>query len=134
MRARAGEQLRKGVHVVEGERAEVPPFFDTFDEWRGFCLGYRNALGKVARLTASLLPEPALAAASRRLANALQTCTPSSSGAGLAVRTPRRPETLRMLAAWKARGWPSASPFGMRSAPFAVPVCSLGVARRRAVQ
>jgi hypothetical protein len=74
----AGEQLRKGVHLVEAD-TELPPFFDTFDEYREFMIEYRASLGKIAKLTACLLPEPALAAASRRLSAALQLC--STSGA-----------------------------------------------------
>ena len=63
---------------------ELPPFFDTFDDYREFCLDYRASLGKIARLTACLLPEPALAAASRRLSSSLGLC--SVSGASLEVR------------------------------------------------
>jgi hypothetical protein len=80
----AGEQLRKGVHLVEAD-TEVPPAFDSFEEFRDFCIDYRASLGRVARLTACLLPQPALAAASRRLRAALQACSPSS-GASLEVR------------------------------------------------
>lgn len=88
----AGEKLRKGVHLVEVD-TEVPPFFDTFDEYRDFCLDYRIALGKVARLTACLLPEQALAAASRRLSSALALC--SVSGASVEVTLP--PSSRRNL-------------------------------------
>lgn len=77
----SGEQLRKGVHLVEAE-TELPPFFDTFDEYREFMIDYRGSLARIARLTACLLPEPALAAASRRLNAALQLC--STSGAASA--------------------------------------------------
>ncbi len=74
----AGEQLRKGVHLVESD-TDLPPFFDTFDDYREFCLEYRSSLGKIARLTACLLPEPALAAASRRLSSALGLCSVSGT-------------------------------------------------------
>ena len=77
----AGEQLRKGVHLVEAE-TDLPTFFDTFDEYRDFMVAYRGSLATIARLTACLLPEPALAAASRRLSAALQLC--STSGAASA--------------------------------------------------
>ena len=65
-----------------------PPAFDSFEDWRAFCTEYRMSLGKIARLTACLLPEPALAAASRRLSNALQACSaraakPCCPGGGL---------------------------------------------------
>lgn len=79
-----GEQLRKGAHLVEAD-TDLPPFFDTFDDYREFCLEYRASLGKIARLTACLLPEPALAAASRRLSSSLGLC--SVSGASLEVCT-----------------------------------------------
>ncbi len=71
------------MHLVDSPDADVPPAFDGFEEWRAFCLEYRMSLGKIARLTACLLPEPALAAASRRLGNALQACstTPATAAA-----------------------------------------------------
>lgn len=81
-----GEQLRKGVHLVESD-TNLPPFFDTFDDYREFCLEYRSSLGKIARLTACLLPEPALAAASRRLSSALGLCSVSGTSIEASVNS-----------------------------------------------
>ena len=80
----SGEQLQKGVHLVE-EETELPPFFDAFEDYKEFCFEYRSHLAKIARLTACLLPEPALAAAHRRLGSALATC--STAGISLQVQT-----------------------------------------------
>ena len=74
----AGGHLQKGVHLVEAD-TELPPFFDAFEDFKEFCCEYRANLGRIVRLCACLLPEPALASAHRRLSNALQIC--STSGA-----------------------------------------------------
>lgn len=74
----AGGHLQKGVHLVEAD-TELPPFFDTFEDFKEFCCEYRANLGRIVRLCACLLPEPALLSAHRRLSNALQIC--STSGA-----------------------------------------------------
>lgn len=66
---------------------DLPPFFDTFDDYREFCLDYRSSLGKIARLTACLLPEPALAAASRRLSSALSICSVSGTSIEASVQS-----------------------------------------------
>lgn len=79
----AGEQLRKGTNVSEGSD-DFPPFFDDFSDYRDFCISYRSDLSTIIRQTSALLPEPALAAAVRRLQSALQLC--STSGASLQVR------------------------------------------------
>lgn len=78
-----GEQLRKGVGVNqiprEHEPLELPPYFDDFQDYKAFCVNYRGDLARIVKLTSGLLPEQALAAASRRLQNALQQCSSSSS-------------------------------------------------------
>ena len=79
----AGEHLQKGVHLVEAD-TELPPFFDTFEDFQEFCFDYRSNLGKIVRLCACLLPEPALMSAHRRLSNAIQIC--STSGVAPQVR------------------------------------------------
>ncbi len=73
---RAGEHLQKGVHLVEAD-TELPPYFDTFADFQEFCFEYRSNLGKIVRLCACLLPEPALLSAHRRLSNAIQICSTS---------------------------------------------------------
>ncbi len=80
----AGEHLQKGVHLVEAD-TELPPFFDTFEDFKEFCFDYRTNLGKIVRLCACLLPEPALMSAHRRLSNAIQIC--STSGVAPQVTT-----------------------------------------------
>lgn len=66
------------MHLVEADTV-LPPFFDTFEDFKEFCYDYRSGLGKIVRLCACLLPEPALLSAHRRLSNAVQIC--STSGA-----------------------------------------------------
>ena len=73
-----GEHLQKGVHLVEAD-TELPPFFDTFEDFKEFCYEYRSNLGKIVRLCACLLPEPALMSAHRRLSAAIQLCSTSES-------------------------------------------------------
>ena len=51
--------MRTGVHMVE-ESAQVPDSFESFEEYRAFLLEYRDLLSRMVKLTASLLPEPAL--------------------------------------------------------------------------
>jgi hypothetical protein len=51
-----GAQLQKGLHMVEG-REDVPPFFDTFEEFNEFCIQHRSRLASIVKLTAGLLPE-----------------------------------------------------------------------------
>ena len=58
---------------------ELPPFFDTFEDFKEFCCEYRSNLGRIVRLCACLLPEPALLSAHRRLSNALQICSTSAT-------------------------------------------------------
>ena len=74
----AGGHLQKGVHLVEAD-TELPPFFDTFEDFKEFCCEYRANLGRIVRLCACLLPEPALLSAHRRLSNALQICSTSGT-------------------------------------------------------
>lgn len=71
-----GEHLQKGVHLVEAD-TELPPFFDTFEDFKEFCYDYRSNLGKIVRLCACLLPEPALMSAHRHLSAAIQLCSTS---------------------------------------------------------
>lgn len=56
--------MRTGVHLVE-ETAEVPDFFESFEDYRNFLLEYRELLSAIVRLTAALLPEHALEVCSR---------------------------------------------------------------------
>ena len=63
----------------EHEPVELPPYFDDFQDYKNFCVYYRGDLARIVKLTAGLLPEQALAAASRRLQNALQQCSTTSS-------------------------------------------------------
>lgn len=78
-----GEQLRKGVGINqiprEHEPVDLPPYFDDFQDYKSFCVNYRGDLARIVKLTSGLLPEQALAAASRRLQNALQQCSTSST-------------------------------------------------------
>ena len=63
----------------EHEPVDLPPYFDDFQDYKNFCVNYRGDLARIVKLTAGLLPEQALAAASRRLQNALQQCSTSST-------------------------------------------------------
>ena len=73
-----GEQLRKGVGVSQ-DLSDYPPYFEDHQDHKDFCISYRGDLTRIARLTAGLLPDQALAAASRRLQNALHQCSTSSA-------------------------------------------------------
>ena len=55
---RAGEQLRRGANLVDGVD-DVPPYFDTFAEYKEFCVQYRSKLSHIVRGTAGWLPEQA---------------------------------------------------------------------------
>ena len=52
----AGEKLRCGAHLAEG-RDDEPPYFDSFAEFKEFCVQYRSRLAHIVRLTAGWLPE-----------------------------------------------------------------------------
>ena len=54
----AGEQLQRGANLAEGVDA-VPPYFDTFAEYKEFCVQYRSKLSQIVRATAGWLPEQA---------------------------------------------------------------------------
>ena len=62
-----------GAHVPD-EDEEIPPFFDTYLDYKDFCVGFRSELSQVVRLTSTLLPEAALQAAQHRLQTVLQIC------------------------------------------------------------
>ena len=68
----AGTQVH-GARVPD-EDEEIPPFFDTYLDYKDFCVGYRSELSQVVRLTSTLLPEAALQAAQHRLKTVLQIC------------------------------------------------------------
>lgn len=74
----AGEQLRKGVGVSQ-DLSDYPAYFEDHQDYKDFCISYRGDLARIVRLTAGLLPDQALAAASRRLQNALHQCSTSST-------------------------------------------------------
>lgn len=59
---------------VPDEDEEILPFFDTYLDYKDFCVGYRSELSQVVRLTSTLLPEAALQAAQHRLKTVLQIC------------------------------------------------------------
>ena len=52
----AGEQLRRGANLTEGVDEE-PPYFDSFAEYKEFCVQYRAKLAQIVRCTAGWLPE-----------------------------------------------------------------------------
>ena len=58
--ALSGEQLRRGANLAEGVDA-VPPYFDSFAEYKEFCVQYRSKLSQIVRATAGWLPEQARA-------------------------------------------------------------------------
>ena len=78
-----GEQLRKGVGVSQ-DTSDYPAYFEDHQDYKDFCISYRGDLARIVKLTAGLLPDQALAAASRRLQHSLQQC--SSSAVPPAVR------------------------------------------------
>ena len=53
-----GEQLRRGANLVDGVD-DVPPYFDSFAEYKEFCVQYRSKLSQIVRATAGWLPEQA---------------------------------------------------------------------------
>lgn len=72
-----GEQLRKGVGVSQ-DTSDYPSYFEDHQDYKDFCISYRGDLARIVKLTAGLLPDQALAAASRRLQHALQQCSSSA--------------------------------------------------------
>lgn len=76
----AGEQLRKGVGVST-DPSDFPAYFEDHQDYKDFCISYRGDLARIVKLTSGLLPEQALAAASRRLQQALHQCSTSGSPA-----------------------------------------------------
>ena len=73
-----GEQLRKGVGVSQ-DLSDYPAYFEDHQDYKDFCISYCGDLARIVKLTAGLLPDQALAAASRRLQNALHQCSTSST-------------------------------------------------------
>jgi len=61
----SGEQLRRGANLAEGVDA-VPPYFDSFAEYKEFCVQYRSKLSQTVRATAGWLPEQARAVVGSR--------------------------------------------------------------------
>ena len=80
----SGEQLRKGVGVSQ-DSADVPAYFEDFQDYKDFCISYRGDLARIVKLTSGLLPEQALAAASRRLQHALHQSSTSSVPASVSA-------------------------------------------------
>ncbi len=78
----AGEQLRKGVGFST-DPSDFPPYFEDHQDYKDFCISYRGDMARIVRLTSGLLPDQALAAASRRLQHSLHQC--STSGTSVAV-------------------------------------------------
>ncbi|KAK9829960.1 hypothetical protein WJX72_008872 [[Myrmecia] bisecta] len=78
----AGEQLRYGVHLAE-EGDDFPAWADSAADYKNQCVAYRTNLSRIVKLTAGVLPEPALAAASRRMQTALSVCSTTGTGAAL---------------------------------------------------
>ena len=68
----AGTQVH-GARVPD-EDEEMPPFFDTYLDYKDFCVGYRGELSQVVGWSSSLLPEGALQAVEHRLKTVLQIC------------------------------------------------------------
>lgn len=60
--------MRTGSHQIE-ETAEIPDWFDGFEDYVKCLMEYRELLSAIIRLTAALLPEHAL-----EVAPALKTC------------------------------------------------------------
>ncbi len=54
-----GEKIRTGSHQVE-ESAEIPEWFDDFEDYVKSLMEYREMLSGIIRLSAALLPEHAL--------------------------------------------------------------------------
>lgn len=77
----AGEQLRKGVGFST-DPSDFPPYFADHQDYKDFCISYRGDMARIVRLTSGLLPDQALAAASRRLQHSLHQC--STSGTAVA--------------------------------------------------
>ncbi|KAL4423234.1 hypothetical protein ABPG77_000026 [Micractinium sp. CCAP 211/92] len=74
----AAEQLRtRGAHVPT-EEDELPPYFDSFADYKEFVVQYRARLSSIVRFAAAVLPEHALLAAGRRLDAAVAACSPAS--------------------------------------------------------
>ena len=55
----AGEKIRTGSHQVE-ESADIPEWFDDFEDYIKSLMEYREMLSSIIRLSAALLPEHAL--------------------------------------------------------------------------
>ena len=64
---------------VSQDLSDYPPYFEDHQDYKDFCISYRGDLARIVKLTAGLLPDQALAAASRRLQNAMHQCSTSSA-------------------------------------------------------
>ena len=63
----AAEHLQKrNPHVPQAEE-DVPPYFDSFDDYKEFMIGYRLKLSTIVKAAAAVLPQQALNAAATRL-------------------------------------------------------------------
>jgi len=67
----AAEQLHQRNPQTPHEDDEFPPYFDSFEDYREFMIGYRLKLSSIVKSTAAVLPQQALQAASERLAVAI---------------------------------------------------------------
>ena len=63
----AAEHLRqRNPHLPQAED-EIPPYFDTFEDYKEFMIGYRFKLSNIVKAAAAVLPQQALQAAGARL-------------------------------------------------------------------
>ncbi|PSC73686.1 HASTY 1 [Micractinium conductrix] len=76
--AMAAEQLQMRAAHVPTEDDELPPYFDTFADYKEAMVQYRARLSSVVRFAAAVLPEHALLGAGRRLEAAVAACAPGS--------------------------------------------------------
>ena len=77
----AADGLRAAAAAAAADEATaaVPPYYDSFADWRAAVLDHRTALARVARGCAALAPGPALEAAGRRVAGALAAVAAASA-------------------------------------------------------
>ena len=78
------------------DSADVPAYFEDFQDYKDFCISYRGDLARIVKLTSGLLPEQALAAASRRLQHALHQCSTSSVPASVSHSSTKESVTIAL--------------------------------------
>ena len=80
----AAEHLQsRNPHVPQSED-DVPPYFDSFEEYKEFMIGYRLKLSNIVKAAAAVLPQQALEATAVRL-NAAITAAASATAPGPAL-------------------------------------------------